>query len=207
MKAFGLNRSELFTRQGRSPGIELPHVLGIEATGLVEDAPGGEFQKGDIVATAMGGMGRAFDGGYAEFTCVPAGQIQKLKTKLGWNVLGGCGEMLQTAHRSLFNSLQMKTGESLLIRGGTTSIGLAAAAIARNHGITVVSTTRNLKREELLKKSGASKVIVDTGSIAEEVKKQTGGGVNKVLELIGTTSLLDSLQCTQPHGIVCKSYH
>ena len=153
----------------------------------------------------MGGMGRAFDGGYAEFTCVSAGQIQKLSTKLDWNVLGGCGEMLQTAYGSLFNSLLMKKGESLLVRGGTTSVGLAAAAIARNHGITVVSTTRNPKREDLLKKSGASKVILDNGSIAEDVKKQTDGGVNKVLELIGTTSLLDSLQCTQPHGIVCMT--
>jgi NADPH:quinone reductase-like Zn-dependent oxidoreductase len=62
VKAFGLNRSEMFTRQGHSPGINFPRILGIEATGLVEKAPGGEFQHGDVVATAMGGMGRAFDG-------------------------------------------------------------------------------------------------------------------------------------------------
>lgn len=149
-------------------------------------------------------MGRAFDGGYAESTCVPASQIQKLNTNLPWSTLGGCGEMLQTAYGSLFNSLQMKKGETLLVRGGTTSIGLAAAAIARNHGITVVSTTRNAKREELLKRSGAGIVVLDNGSVAEEVKKQTDGGVNKVLELIGTTTLLDSLQCAKPHGIVCE---
>lgn len=205
VKAFGLNRSELFTRQGHSPGVKFPRVLGIEATGLVEEAPGGEFEKGDVVATAMGGMGRAFDGGYAEFTCVPAGQIQKLTTKLEWGVLGGCGEMLQTAYGSLFNALQLKKGETLLVRGGTTSVGLAAAAIAQNHGVNVVSTTRNAKREELLLKSGASIVIIDNGKVAEEVKKQTGGGVNKVLELIGTTTLLDSLQCTRAHGIVCMT--
>lgn len=56
--AFGLNRSELFTRQGHSPGVHFPRVLGIEAVGLVEHAPGGEFQQGDMVATCMGGMGR-----------------------------------------------------------------------------------------------------------------------------------------------------
>lgn len=56
IKAFGLNRSELFTRQGHSPGVKFPRVLGIEAVGLVEDAPGGQFRKGQIVATAMGGM-------------------------------------------------------------------------------------------------------------------------------------------------------
>src|SRR5277367_6105806 len=88
IKAFGLNRSELFTRQGHSPGVKFPRVLGIEAVGLVEDAPGGEFRKGDVVATAMGGMGRQFDGGYAEYTCVPARQVQLIKTGLPWETLG-----------------------------------------------------------------------------------------------------------------------
>lgn len=60
IKAFGLNRSELFTRQGHSPGVEFPRVLGIEACGLVEAAPGGQFKKNQIVATAMGGMVRTF---------------------------------------------------------------------------------------------------------------------------------------------------
>ena len=76
VKAFGLNRSELFTRQGHSPGVPFPRVLGIEAVGLVESAPGNEFEKGTAVATAMGGMGRQYDGGYAEYTCVPATQVQ-----------------------------------------------------------------------------------------------------------------------------------
>lgn len=56
IKAFGLNRSELFTRQGHSPGVKFPRVLGIEACGLVEEAPGGQFKKNQVVATAMGGM-------------------------------------------------------------------------------------------------------------------------------------------------------
>src|SRR5271170_6271609 len=60
VKAFGLNRSELFTRQGHSPGVQFPRVLGIEAVGLVEAAPGKQFRHGQIVATAMGGMVRLF---------------------------------------------------------------------------------------------------------------------------------------------------
>src|ERR1700726_1969878 len=86
VKAFGLNRSELFTRQGHSPGIKFPRVLGIEAVGVVESAPGSEFRQGDIVATAMGGMGRQFDGSYAEYTCVPTAQVQAMKRRLSWDV-------------------------------------------------------------------------------------------------------------------------
>ena len=205
VKAFGLNRSELFTRQGLSPDVTFPRILGIEAVGVVEDAPGKEFASGDVVATAMGGMGRQFDGSYAEYTCIPVRQVQVLNTALGWEVLGAVPEMLQTAWGSLYKSLRLEPSERLLIRGGTTSVGLAAAAIAKSRGAFVAATTRRPDREKLLRGNGVDQVFIDTGPIAEQVKLACPGGLDKVLELVGTTTLHDSLRCARQRGIVCMT--
>ena len=205
VKAFGLNRSELFTRQGHSPGVKFPRVLGIEAVGIVEEAPGGEFEPGQTVATAMGGMGRQFDGGYAEYTCVPAVQVQAINTALDWQMFGALPEMIQTAWGSLNSALQLKPGQSLLIRGGTTSVGLAAAVLAKQQGATVAATTRKADRETMLKDNGADHVFIDSGEIADDVHRVFPDGVDKVLELVGTTMLLDSLRCAARFGSVCMT--
>src|SRR5215211_6399883 len=112
VKAFGINRSELHTRLGLAQGVSFPRVLGIEATGVVAAAPGAEFEQGQQVAAMMGGMGRTFDGGYAEYTSVPATQVIPFRSELDWATLGAMPEMVQTAHGSLTVGLAAQPGQT-----------------------------------------------------------------------------------------------
>jgi len=136
---------------------------------------------------------------------VPARQVQRIKTTLPWETLGALPEMLQTSWGSLFKSLRISSGQHLLIRGGTTSVGLAAAAIAKARGVIVSSTSRNPGREQMLREAGAQEVFIDTGAIASDVRTRLAGGVDKVLELIGATTLTDSLRCAKEGGSVCMT--
>ena len=111
--AFGLNRAEIYTRQGHSPGVSYPRVLGIECVGLVEEAPDGSFAPGQKVAAIMGGMGRHFDGGYAEYACVPKACVVPLESDLDWPVLGAIPEMFQTVWGSLHAALEVRPGQTL----------------------------------------------------------------------------------------------
>lgn len=203
VKAFGLNRSELHTRLGLAEGVTFPRVLGIEATGVVAAAPGGEFPVGQQVATMMGGMGRSFDGGYADYTCVPAAQVIPFRSELDWATLGATPEMLQTAYGSLTVGLDMQPGQSLLIRGGTSSVGMAAAILAKERGLTVLSTTRRPERAATLTALGVDHVIVDDGKVAPKVRAIIPAGVALALELVGTPTLPDTLRATAVHGVVC----
>jgi NADPH2:quinone reductase len=205
IKAFGLNRSELFTRKGDSPGVVFPRIQGIECVGIVEEDPSNTYAKGQQVAAIMGGMGRFFDGGYAEFTLAPLEIIFPFKSNLPWHVLGAIPEMFQTVSGSLNQALEIEKGETLLIRGGTSSIGMLSCQLAKAKGLTVLSTTRNAEKTQVVLDNGADHVIIDNGTVNEHVKEIYPDGVNKVLELIGTRTLKDSLKCIAPKGMVCMT--
>lgn len=183
--------------------MTFPRVLGIEAVGVVDVASGTDLQVGQQVATLMGGMGRTFDGGYAEFTVVPRRQVIPFRSTLPWNILGAVPETLQTAYGSLTIGLDLQRGQSLLIRGGTSSVGLAAAAIAKDLGATVLSTTRQPDRAGALEAHGVDHVLVDTGQVVPTVRDLFPDGVDAALELVGTPTLPDTLASTRIHGTVC----
>jgi NADPH2:quinone reductase len=201
--AFGLNQSELHTRLGLAEGVTFPRIPGIEATGTVSACPGGEFAVGQQVATMMGGMGRTFDGGYAEYTCVPASQAIPFSSDLDWATLGAVPEMLQTAYGSLTIGLDAQPGQSILVRGGTSSVGMATAVLAKRRDMIVISTTRSTGKIESLTKIGVDHVLIDDGSVAKHVRDILPDGVDTALELVGTPTLPDTLAATRLHGVVC----
>ncbi|MGP3535347.1 zinc-binding dehydrogenase [Microbacterium sp. RD1] len=203
VRAFGLNRSELHFRRGVAYSGSFPRIPGIEAVGVVEAAPGGEFRAGTQAATMMGGMGRTFDGGYAEFVTVPAAQVIPFRSDLPWEVIGAVPEMLQTAAGSLRVGVGAHRGDSLLIRGGTSSVGLALAVLAKLQGMTVFATSRRPQARTLLEAVGVDHVLVDDGSIAAQVRAIAPAGVDGAVELVGVDALRDTLRAVRRGGTVC----
>ncbi|GAB2769568.1 zinc-binding alcohol dehydrogenase family protein [Rhabdobacter roseus] len=193
------------TRKGLSPNVQFPRILGIECVGEVEVDPSGEYQKGQQVLALMGGMGRDFDGSYAKYILLPKNLLHPFQSLLPWEILGAIPEMLQTVHGSLHLALAIQKRETLLIRGATSSVGMLATQMARLAGLTVIATTRKAQKEQVLKGQGASYVLIDDGKIKEQVRALFPHGVNKVLELVGATTLQDSLGCLGFGGTCCMS--
>ena len=204
VKAFGINRSELYTRQGHSgDAVTIPRVLGIECVGVVIDGGGTDLKSGQKVGAAMGNMGRLFDGGYAQKTLIPRNNVFPVDTKLDWEVFGAIPETYLTAWGVIHEAIGLQPDTSLLIRGGTSSVGLAAANIAQEMGCTVLSTTRNEAKIPAMKAAGVDHILMDDGSIAGKVKEIIPSGVAGVIELVGIEkTIMDCLQATAPKGTV-----
>lgn len=201
----GLNRSELRTRQGHSPSVVFPRVLGIECVGVVAESTSPLVAAGTTVAVVMGELGRAFDGGYAEYALVPNALLMPVTSTLPWEVLAALPETYLTAQGSLdtFGLIPRDSGR-LLIRGGTSSVGMAAASIASGHGIETAATTRQHSKVDALTAAGVDHVLVDEGeSLEGRVHAIWPEGPDFVLDLIGARTALSSLQLVRRGGTVC----
>lgn len=199
IEAFGINRSEIYTRQGLSLSVELPRIIGIECVGTVEDSGDSSLKENQTVISMMGGLGRKFDGSYAEYTLIPENQVYPVDTNLDFETLAAIPEMYYTAYASLFNVLKLKEDDCLLIRGATSSVGLASIQLAKTIGCHVIATTRSKDKIDLLKKYDVDEVVIDNGRLNLSNKP------NKILEIIGTVTLKDSLNNCVNGGIVCMT--
>jgi NADPH:quinone reductase-like Zn-dependent oxidoreductase len=201
----GLNRSELRTRQGHSPSVSFPRVLGIECVGIVAVSTDPGVPDGTTVAAVMGEMGREFDGGYAEYALLPNSLLMPISTSLPWDILAALPETYLTAQGSL-DALEVRPGGRLLIRGGTSSVGMAAASIASSRGVEIASTTRRHDRLDALTAAGADHPLVDAdGSLASTLHAVWPEGPDYVLDLVGANTVLESLNVVQRGGTVCMA--
>ena len=205
VKAFGLNHSELVLRRHEISAayIQKPVIPGIECVGIIENPSDSRFQKGDYVVALMGGMGRSFNGGYAEYALLPEHHVFKVNHMMDWTKLGAIPETFYTAYGSLFQSLRLEKNDTILIRGGTSALGLGAIQLAKATGCQVIATTRKVERCEFLKEVGADAAILDHDDLFGQLKKAYPQRINKVLELVSGQSI-PSLQGILADGaVVC----
>ena len=201
VKAFGINHAETHMRSGDWP--EAAAVSGIECVGLVRDCGDGRFQRGQKVAALMGGMGRTINGSYAEFTCPPATNVLPIETDLQWEEFAAIPESYATAWACIHGNLALSAGQTLLIRGATSALGQAALNIAAHAGANIIATTRNPARVATLEGLGARHVLLEGPELSKRVRELQTGGVDCVLELVGNSTLLDSLAAVRRGGRLC----
>lgn len=201
VKAFGLNHAEAYMRSGAWG--QVADVPGIECAGLVEADPSGELPVGTKVVAILGGMGRTRNGSYAELVTVPATNVVAVNSQLPWADLAAVPEVYATAFSALHGNLALLPGETLLVRGATSSLGQAAVNLAVRHGANVLATTRDPAHAVLLKELGATDVLIDDGHLAAEIARRAVA-VDTVLDIVGNSVLRDSLAAVRPRGRVCQ---
>lgn len=199
---FGINHSEIFTREGKSPSVQFPRILGIECVGIIEETSDlDKFAKGQRVISIMGEMGREFDGSYAEYVLLPNEQIYPIETKLSWEELATIPETYYTAFGSML-TLQIKQTDRVLVRGATSGVGVALLHLLKGQfpDIIVDGTSRSLSKSKLLLSSGFNEVIED-----KDGQLQTTNSYDKILELIGPATIKNSFKHLNAGGIICST--
>ena len=201
IKGFGINHSEIFTREGKSPSVQFPRILGIECVGEVAQSSTPALAVGQKVVSIMGEMGRAFDGSYAEYVLLPNEQIYPVHTDLDWTTLAAIPETYYTAFGSL-QQLRIAPQDRVLVRGAGSGVGVAFAQLlkAQFPHIVLHGSTRNPAKAARLQAVGFDRVITEADG-----KLQTDQRYDKILELVGPATLRDSFSHINEHGIVCNT--
>lgn len=201
VRAFGINRAELYFRSGAWG--EVAEISGIACAGVVVADPSGALSPGQRVFALMGGMGRSRPGSYAEYVTVPRSNVVAVESDLSWPDLAALPESYATAWTCLAGNLGLARSQTLVIRGATSALGQAALNIAAGLGARVIATTRREANSAMLRDLGAAEVLVGDSATAEAVRRIQPGGADAVLDLIGTATLLESLAMVRRGGRVC----
>ncbi|MEJ2793417.1 zinc-binding dehydrogenase [Iodobacter sp. LRB] len=202
VKAFGLNHAEIYFRKGAWGDVA--EISGIECVGIVQADPSGSLAPGQKVMALVGGLGRNLNGSYAELVSVPTSNVVAINTDLAWEDLAAIPESYATAWTALNGILDLTIGQKIMIRGATSALGRAAINIAAHLGAHVMATTRNPDRITMLKALGAKEVFIESNTLASAVLKQYPNGIDRVLDIVGNTTVLDSLAMLRRGGHVCE---
>lgn len=200
VKAFGLNHSEKLLRLNeiRANYIQKPIIPGIECVGEIVDPSDSGLAVGQKIVALMGGMGRSFNGSYAEYALLPRRIVFPINSELSWEALGAVPETYFTAWGSLFECLHLTAKDTLLIRGATCALGYASLQIAKALGCKVIATTHREDKLPLI--AEADETVIDDGKLTGKVR-----GVTKALDLIGPRNLKDTLTAVEKGAIVCQT--
>ena len=200
VRAFGLNHSEKLLRLNeiRADYIQKPVIPGIECVGEIADPSDSRLEVGQKIIALMGGMGRSFNGSYAEYALLPRRIVFPMESDLEWEALGAVPETYFTAWGSLFECLHLTQNDTLLIRGATCALGYAAMQIAKALGCKIIATTHREDKLPLI--ADADEAIIDDGKLTGKIS-----GATKALDLIGPRNLRDTLTAVEKGGIVCQT--
>lgn len=198
VKATTINRLDLFQRDGSRPIPRLPFTPGLEATGVVlADSHG--FSQGERVMTtnALAAKG---GGGYASRIAAPAKDLVRIPDGVTFEQAAAAGLASSTAWKGLFDIGHLQKGERVLVWAGTSGVGSMAIQLAKNAGAWVMTTVSNEDRAAELRRLGADMIVNRREQSVGEVV-HNAGGVNLVLELVGST-LQESIDACAPNGRV-----
>ena len=198
--AIGLNFIDTYHRSGLYP-VPLPSGLGLEAAGVIEQVGPGEtgLKRGDRVAYGVGPIGA-----YAEMKNHPANRLSKIPSGISDEQAAAMMLKGMTARYLLRETYRVKPGDTILIHAAAGGVGTIASQWARALGATVIGTVGSDEKAEIAKSNGVHHVInYRSEDVVARVRDITAGkGVPVVYDGVGQATLMTSLDCLRPRGLL-----
>jgi len=195
--AAGVNRPDIMQRLGKYPPPPgASDIPGLEVAGIVVDGATPELRIGERVCALVAG------GGYAEFCAVPVQQCLPVPEGLGDIEASAIPETYFTVWTNLFERGGLRSGESVLIHGGTSGIGTTAIQLSRVFGATILATAGSDEKCAACERLGAAYAInYNTTDFVAAVRHATGGvGVDVILDIVGGDYVGRNLECLGLNG-------
>jgi len=193
VQAAGVNRPDLLQREGHYPPPPgAPDVLGLEIAGTVV-LGAGRWSEGNQVCALLGG------GGYAEYAVVDARHALPIPGRLGICEAAALPETVFTVYANVFEHGALQRGQTLLVHGATSGIGVMAIQLAKAAGATVIATARGADKAAQARALGAD-IAVDTTQEDFGAIAQRAGGVDVALDMVGAPYFAPTLEALNPGG-------